>query len=115
LPEASTAPTTTAAAAAAPAPRARTGSRFGIERRSRRNRTTREALKTKIKAAAKAIGQGQTEAAENKVRAAVSALDKAAEKGVIHKNKAARGKSRLLKKLAKAAKAPAGEAKRTKS
>jgi len=34
------------------------------------------------------------------IREAVSALDKAAEKGVIHKNNAARRKSRLMKRLA---------------
>ncbi len=38
--------------------------------------------------------------AEEAVQQAISALDKAAEKGVIHKNNAARRKSRLMRKLA---------------
>jgi len=113
LPETTTPTTTTAAAATAQ--EARKKSRFGIERRSRQNRTAREDLRTKIKAAEKTAGHGQTEAAQKKIRAAVSALDKAAEKGVIHKNAAARRKSRLLKKLAKAAKAPAVEVKKKKA
>ncbi|MEW6142525.1 MAG: 30S ribosomal protein S20 [Chloroflexota bacterium] len=104
--------TTPTQKAAAPARKTREKSRFGIERRSRRNRSIREALKSKIKAAEKTAGQSQAEAAQKKIKAAVSALDKAAGKGVIHKNAAARSKSRLLKKLAKAAKAPAGRAKK---
>lgn len=107
--------TTTTTATAAADQKAREKSRFGIERRSRRNRTVRENLKTRIKAAEKTAGQGQTEAAQKKIKAAVSALDKAAEKGVIHKNAAARRKSRLLKKLARAAKASSAEAKKKKA
>jgi small subunit ribosomal protein S20 len=45
------------------------------------------------------IAAGQLEDAEAMAQQAVSALDKAAQKGIIHKNKAARSKSRLLKQL----------------
>jgi small subunit ribosomal protein S20 len=44
-------------------------------------------------------GKSKEEAAEA-VRLAVSALDKAAEKGVIHRNNASRRKARLMKQLA---------------
>jgi len=42
---------------------------------------------------------GELESAQKVVMAAVSSLDKAAEKGVIHPNNAARRKSRLMKEL----------------
>lgn len=49
------------------------------------------------------IEAGRLEEAREIVRTAVSALDKAAQKGVIHKNNAARRKSRLMRKFNKAA------------
>jgi len=112
LPE-TTSPTTTTAAAGPK--KAKEKSQYGIERRTRRSRTVRESLKTKIRAAEKTAGRSQTEAAQKKIKAAVSALDKAAEKGVIHKNAAARRKSHLLRKLAKAAKAATAEVKKKKA
>jgi len=45
------------------------------------------------------IEEGRLEEAREAVRAAASALDKAAEKGIIHKNNAARRKSRLMRQL----------------
>jgi hypothetical protein len=56
------------------------------------------------------LADGETAAAEAAVREAVSALDRAAQKGVIHANAAARSKSRLLKRfnLAVAGKVAAG-------
>ena len=48
------------------------------------------------------IAAGQIEEAEAAALEAVSSLDKAAQKGIIHKNKAARSKSRLLKRLSQA-------------
>ena len=50
---------------------------------------------------------GEMEAAGEAVVVAVSVLDRAAKKGVIHPNKAARRKSRLMKKLNEAAKSQA--------
>jgi small subunit ribosomal protein S20 len=43
--------------------------------------------------------RGNPEQAREAVRVAASALDKAAEKGIIHKNNAARRKSRLMRQL----------------
>jgi small subunit ribosomal protein S20 len=61
-----------------------------------RNKAVKSELKTRTKNAVKAAG---TEQAEESLRLAVKRLDMAAAKGVIHKNKAARAKSRLMKKL----------------
>jgi len=45
------------------------------------------------------MDRGRVEEAREAVRQAASALDKAAEKGIIHKNNAARRKSRLMRQL----------------
>jgi small subunit ribosomal protein S20 len=50
-----------------------------------------------IKKARLAILAGRTEEAREAIRQAYSALDKAAEKGIIHKNSAARRKARLMR------------------
>ncbi len=63
-----------------------------------RNQQTKSALKTYVKKA-------KSSAASEDVRMAVKQLDKAAERGIIHKNQAARRKSRLMKAAAKATKA----------
>ncbi|RME07461.1 MAG: 30S ribosomal protein S20 [Anaerolineae bacterium] len=70
------------------------------EKRRLRNRVFRGRARTFVKKARLAIESGDVEAAREATRMAVSALDKAAEKGVIHKNNAARRKSRLMKRLA---------------
>ena len=69
------------------------------EKRRLRNKSVRSLCKTKITKAQKLIFSGELEPARQAVVAAISALDKAAEKGVIHPNNAARRKSRLMKKL----------------
>jgi len=69
------------------------------ERRRLRNKSIRSMCKTNVTKAEKLIFSGELEAAREAVGAAISALDRAAEKGVIHANNAARRKSRLLKKL----------------
>ncbi len=69
------------------------------ERRRLRNKSIRSMCKTNVTKAEKPIFSGELEAAREAVAAAISALDRAAEKGVIHPNNAARRKSRLLKKL----------------
>jgi small subunit ribosomal protein S20 len=75
-------------------------------RKSRENRLRNLAAKSKIKTFTKkskaAIEQGDAGAAEL-VSQTVSIIDKAAEKGIIHKNAAARRKSRLMKKASKLA------------
>ncbi len=72
------------------------------ERRRSRNKSIRSLCKTSVTKAEKLIFAGELEAAREAVGAAVSALDRAAEKGVIHANNAARRKSRLLKRLNRA-------------
>ena len=71
------------------------------QRRRAFNRSTKSIVKTNITKARQAIATPNTtsEDATEAVRKAVSELDKAAKKGVIHKNNAARRKSRLMKQL----------------
>jgi small subunit ribosomal protein S20 len=79
------------------------------ERKRLRNKSVRSLCKTTITKAEKLIFSGELEAARQAVVAAISALDKAAEKGVIHPNNAARRKSRLLKKLNEAQASPSSQ------
>jgi len=67
------------------------------ERRRLRNQGVRSELKTRVKTAATAIETGADDAPEA-VRLAQKRLGKAASKGRIHKNQAARRTSRLMKK-----------------
>lgn len=69
------------------------------EKRRQRNRIVRGSTRTSIKKARLGIAGKDMAAAEAAVHEAVSALDKAAAKGVIHKNSAARRKSRLMRQL----------------
>ena len=69
--------------------------RQSLQRRLR-NRAVKSATKTAIKKANDAILSGDLEAAREAVRSAIVALDKAAQKGVLHHNNSARHKSRLL-------------------
>lgn len=66
------------------------------KRRWLRNRIVRSRARTAVKNARELIHQGQVEEARAAVQEAYSALDKAAEKGIIHKNNAARRKARLM-------------------
>ncbi|MBL7064351.1 MAG: 30S ribosomal protein S20 [Anaerolineae bacterium] len=69
------------------------------ERRRLRNRVSRGQARTAIKKARLLMDKGHLEEAREAVRVAVAALDKAAKKGIIHKNNAARRKSRLMRQL----------------
>jgi len=69
------------------------------ERRRLRNKSVHSLCKTNITKAERLIFSGELELAREAVVAAISSLDKAAEKGIIHPNNAARRKSRLMKKL----------------
>ncbi len=71
------------------------------ERKRLRNLKVRSRVKTFIKKAEQTIGS-ETEMTVEALRQACSELDKAASKGVIHKNNAARRKSRLMAKFNKA-------------
>jgi small subunit ribosomal protein S20 len=66
-------------------------------KRAERNKAVKSELKTRVKTATATIGNDDHDEA---VRLAVKRLDMAAAKGVIHKNQAARRKSRLMKKVA---------------
>ncbi|MCO5317272.1 MAG: 30S ribosomal protein S20 [Microthrixaceae bacterium] len=66
------------------------------ERARTRNRAVRSELRTSLRSAEEALG---TDEAEEAVGRAVKRIDKAAQKGVIHRNAAARQKSRLMRKL----------------
>ncbi len=68
-------------------------------RRTLRNKSLRSRYKTLVSKAEKLIEAGDPESASAAVRVAVSALDKTAQRGIIHRNNAARRKSRLVKKL----------------
>jgi len=70
------------------------------QKRRMRNRSIKSLVKTQVTKARQVIVSGSNdEAAQEAVRAAVSELDRAAKKGVIHPNNAARRKSRLMKQL----------------
>jgi len=69
------------------------------EKKQLRNKSIRSLCKTNITKAERLIFTGELEAAQKAVVTAISTLDKAAEKGVIHPNNAARRKSRLVQKL----------------
>lgn len=71
------------------------------EKRRARNRIYRSSARTYIKRARRLVEAGDLEQAEQDVTSAIRALDLAAQKGVIHKNNAARRKSRLVKLLHK--------------
>jgi len=68
-------------------------------RKGSRNRPIRTATRTYVKKAQEAIGGGNLETAVESASQAMKFLDKAATKGIIHKNNAARRKSRLMTKL----------------
>jgi small subunit ribosomal protein S20 len=75
------------------------------ERRTLRNRAARSSVRTYVKNATEAVASSSTGAAEV-VRVAVRALDKAAQKGIVHRNAAARRKSRLMTRLHRLTVAP---------
>ena len=68
------------------------------EKRRLRNRNIRGAARTAVNQARAAFDANEPETKEAILKA-ISSLDKAAEKGIIHKNNAARRKGRLMKKL----------------
>ena len=71
------------------------------QKRRTHNRSVKSLVRTQVTKARQAIANTATSAedAEISVRAAVSELDRAAKKGVLHKKNAARRKSRLMKQL----------------
>ncbi|MCJ7808259.1 MAG: 30S ribosomal protein S20 [Dehalococcoidia bacterium] len=69
------------------------------QKQAQRNKPINSSVKTAITKARKLILQKDFDAAQEAVKNASVALDKAAQKGVIHRNNAARRKSRLVKQL----------------
>jgi small subunit ribosomal protein S20 len=69
-------------------------------RKQQRNRIVRTRARTEVKKARTELQTGDLESARKAILEAVRALDKAAVKGVLHPNNAARRKSRLMKQLA---------------
>jgi len=67
-----------------------------------RNVSAKSAMKTFIKKARITIEAGDAQAIQAAVTQAVSVIDKTAERGIIHKNAAARRKSRLMKRAHRA-------------
>ncbi|MGQ9814936.1 MAG: 30S ribosomal protein S20 [Candidatus Roseilinea sp.] len=72
-------------------------------RKARYNRLHRSRARTYVKKVRALVAQKQLLAAREEIVKAISALDRAAGKGVIHPNNAARRKSRLVKLLNNAA------------
>lgn len=69
------------------------------QKQAQRNKPINSSVKTAITKARKLILQKDFDAAQEAVKDASVALDRAAQKGVIHRNNAARRKSRLVKQL----------------
>ena len=68
------------------------------EKRRQRNKSVRSAVRTAVRRFREAAEAGDTEKATELQRSAARALDKAASKGVIHKNQAANRKSAMAKR-----------------
>jgi len=68
------------------------------ERQQLRNRSGRSVAKTSVRRAEQAVASGDPQASAEEVQVAISALDRAAQKGALHARTAARRKSRLMKK-----------------
>jgi len=69
------------------------------EKRTLRNRRVKSMVKSAIKRFEETLNKGDTETAKEDLRRANRMIDKAVSKGVIHKNTAARKKSRMNAKL----------------
>ncbi|GIW22912.1 MAG: 30S ribosomal protein S20 [Candidatus Sericytochromatia bacterium] len=72
------------------------------ERNRLRNVSVKSAIKTYIKKVENDLASNKMEDLEKDLKEAIKRLDKAASKGILHKNTVARKKSRLMKKVNKA-------------
>jgi small subunit ribosomal protein S20 len=70
------------------------------EKRHERNKAVRSEILTRTRQAVEAVTEGRDDAEET-TRAAIKRIDSAVSKGILHKNTAARKKSRLVKRLAR--------------
>lgn len=80
------------------------------EKRSERNRANTSRLRNALRGLREAISAGDLKAAQAKFSETASAIDKAIQKGTLHKNTAARYKSRLSARVSKVGTKPAGKA-----
>jgi small subunit ribosomal protein S20 len=71
------------------------------EKKRQQNRIYRGSARRYIKQAQAALDESDLDTAKQQALLAIQSLDRSVSKGVIHKNNAARRKSRLLKRLAK--------------
>jgi len=69
-----------------------------------KNKAQKTELKTNLKKFNAAVSEGDRNAADSAYKVAVSSVDRAASKGILHKNNAARKKSQLALKLNELAK-----------
>jgi small subunit ribosomal protein S20 len=69
------------------------------EKRRMRNKHQRSGMRTAVKSVVYAIEAGDKETAQTTFKVAIPALDRAVSKGLIHKNKAARHKTRLRSRI----------------
>jgi small subunit ribosomal protein S20 len=70
------------------------------EKARQRNKAVKSSLKTAVRSFREAADSGEPDKANDALRAAYIKLDKAASKGIIHKNQAANRKSALAKRFA---------------
>jgi small subunit ribosomal protein S20 len=72
------------------------------DRKAARNRSTRTFTRSRVRVVVEAIADGSTtDESDTSLRDAISALDRAVSKGALHRNTAARKKSRLTKQYNK--------------
>lgn len=71
------------------------------KKKSQRNKAVLSELKTRNKKIDTLLKEKKTDEAKSYLKVLSSKLDKSASKGIIHKNKASRKKSRLMKRLSK--------------
>ena len=71
-------------------------------KRAERNRSAKSAVKTHVVRVRRAVSDGTTYGIDALALTAIKSLDRAASKGILHPNNAARRKSRLMKRLAAA-------------
>jgi len=79
------------------------------ERKQQRNQRFRSAARTYIKKTRRLIAEGKLEEAQEVAQKAVSTMDRAASKGILHRNNVARRKSRLMRQLNQALGQNSGE------
>lgn len=70
-------------------------------KRARRNRSAKTETRTLLGRANRSLDSGDSEAAETAVALAIRTLDRAVQKGILHRNNAARRKSRMMAKLSR--------------